>query len=234
MSIALLVALLFVASLSVLAEQAVDGARSDHSPALLARLVREPPVRVKPVVVAVGNYITGSIDTATYAVTEVLNGSLSTNVVVLFDGGTAPRELPKVAILLLLPFSDDAAYAPGKAAWRGVFPYTPEKWEEMKKADFEELAKNKPELQIPLSEAIHLVEQDWLEKGAGSEAVQAGKYDAIRTGFGWIICTLIPTDEQNVFIPVGLHTVTDDLLIRKSTALSNRAIVTTNGEVFYQ
>ncbi|MBU1693603.1 MAG: hypothetical protein KKC51_06530 [Verrucomicrobia bacterium] len=236
MSFAWLVALLLVASLAVLGAQAVDGESNDYGPALRARLVREPRVRVESVVVATGNYIKGHLAGATYAIMDVLNGHLSTNVVVLFDGGTAPRELPKVAILLLIPSigDDSIAHPPGRAAWRGILPYTPEKWEELKKADFEDLAKNKPELQIPLSEAIHLVEQDWLQKGVGSEAVQAGKYDAMRTGFSWMIHTLKPTDEPNVFLPAGIHEVTDDLLIFKGLSQSFRAIVTTNGEVFYQ
>lgn len=234
-NISCLATILLVASLTVLAEQAVGVASNDYGPALSARLVRAPRVRVDHVVVGKGHFVTGYLSGADYAITEVLKGNLSTNVFVMFKSGTAPSELPKVAILLLVPFigDDSAAYPLGKAAWRGILPYTPEKWEELKKADFEELSKNKPELQIPLAEAIHLIEQEWLKKGARSEVVQSSKYDVMRTGFSWIIHTLKPTDEQNVLIPVGCHEVTDDLLIRKYGTVPSRATVATNGEVFY-
>ena len=190
-----------------------------------------------------GNYrrsfidnVTGTVNNATYSITEVFNGQLSTNVVIMFDGSTAPAELPEEAILLLTPVhgDDSMAYALGNAAWRGIIPFTQEKWMEIKAANFDELAKNAPELRLSLKDAMKLVEQDWLNKGAGIDAVQTGKYDAIRRGFGWSIQTLKPTEDSGVFIPISIHEVSDSSGIVMHPSLSRRVVVTTNNEVFYQ
>lgn len=220
-----------------------SGENSNLSQSLLQQLIRAPAEKIEPVVVAVGNYqrsyvdnIAGTVNNATYSIFESFNGQLSTNVVVMFDGGTAPAEFPSTAILLLTPVNgdDSLAYALGNTAGYGIIPYTQDKWAEIKAANYDELAKNKSELQLALPDAMKLVEQDWLQKGAGIDAVLTGKYDAVRRGFGWSIHTLKPTAELGVFIPICIHEVSDSAGIIMRPSLSRRVVVATNGEVFYQ
>jgi len=173
---------------------------------------------------------------ATYAVANITNGHLASTVDVMFDGSTTPADFPTLAILVLVPSSgsDSIAGVPGNAAWRGIIPYTSEKWDEIMSSGLQGLGRNEINHQIPLSDAINRVEQYWLTKGVPPELIQSGKYDAIRTGFSWMIQTLKPTENPNVFIPAGLHEVTDDNLIGIIYSPASLAIVSTNGEVYYK
>ncbi|HOR78526.1 MAG: hypothetical protein WBK37_04895 [Kiritimatiellia bacterium] len=216
---------------------------SSSSQSLLQQLIRAPVEKIDPVVVAVGNYqrsyvdhINGTINNVTYSISESYNGQLSTNVVIMFDGGTAPVEFPNRAILLLTPVNGDdgLAYALGNVAEYGIVPFTLEKWAEVKAANYSDLAKNKAELQLALPDAMKLVEQDWLQKGAGADAVLTAKYDAVRRGYGWSIHTLKPTGELGVYVPICIHEVSDSSGIVMRPSLSRRVVVSTNGEVFYQ
>ena len=220
-----------------------SGDNSSSGQSLLQQLIRAPLEKIDPVVVAAGNYqrsyvdnITGTVNNVTYSISESYNGQLSTNVVIMFDGGTAPVEFPNKAILLLTPVNGDdgLAYALGNVAGFGIVPFTQDKWAEVKAANFSELAKNKAELQLALPDAMKLVEQDWLQKGAGADAVLAGKYDAVRRGYGWSIHTLKPTGELGVYVPICIHEVSDSGGIIMRPSLSRRVVVSTNGEVFYQ
>lgn len=173
------------------------------------------------VIIVKGDLIESGDEWADYSIDDVLKGVFTEKEIHIYFESISPKiTLPQSAILILMSVGGVAYEAIGNEAWRGILPYSEEKWEELRNTPLDEISRTPPGKEFPLSDAIRLVQQAWSAKDEfGNDDLANCKYQAVRTNFGWYILLLHPTDDPREYMPMTIHYVSDEgVILSESTS----------------
>lgn len=214
-----------IISFVCVAEQSENNSYPHHTERISSvepALILSVRTNLDTIVLLKGHLIDGGSDYADYGIDVTTDDRIlkdENGLTVFFSEGSLHYALPSEAILLVeLPIST-ATTVIGNEAWRGIIPYSQEKWDELKGMRKEDFSKSPPDKEIPVGRAIALVEQAWMKKdGFPPEVMALLRYQAVRRNFGWLIAPLYPTDDQKVYERMAIHYVSDEGQILMETS----------------